>query len=457
MRTILLLVLLSVFSQQMLAQSWLPQADSLLQEDYGIYGLSIVNDTVVWAIASDQTTSGAVPAEHLIQVLRTTDGGVTWAQHPIPQAQGRISYDIQALNDTTAWITANDGGSGQGKALYRTIDGGETWTQQFSDINAGNWLRFFNEQEGVLISRLAIYTTSNGGETWDKVPNSNIPGYRSSEFLPFANGISGTNTCVVRDDHVWFGTTRGRIFRSTDKGHNWEVFDTELGSLAYISALAFRDTLIGVALDISTFPPRLAITYDGGQFWDTLRMDSLFITNIAFVEGMSCGLIGTSFQYVQPEDRVTAFSNDFGLSWTVIDSLKSHGAMQFLSPEIGWSSVGQIDSFGMPALYKWQAGIDFVQDCAVVTTEEVAKTSSVPAIQLYPNPFSSNLTVFSQQQDFLIKHIRIWDSMGRLVHQQQVQPNQQMELQLSHLPKGMYFLEAASRAEQVVKQLVKVE
>ena len=110
--------------------------------------------------------------------------------------------------------------------VYVTTDGGATWNRQptasYSDpASAPDIVHFFNANDGVVIGdpvigEYEIYTTTAAGTTWVIIPGTNIP-----NPLNYEMGILGWYSAV--NDTVWFGTSMGRVYRSTDKGNHWTV------------------------------------------------------------------------------------------------------------------------------------------------------------------------------------------------------------------------------------------
>ena len=105
-------------------------------------GVSAVSDRVAWASGARNT------------VLRTTDGGATWERRPPPVA-GADSLDfrsIRATDDRTAFVaSAGDGAAGQAR-IYRTTDGGTTWTLVLADTAKGAFfdaLAFWDASHGL--------------------------------------------------------------------------------------------------------------------------------------------------------------------------------------------------------------------------------------------------------------------------------------------------------------------
>ncbi|MBK8854390.1 MAG: hypothetical protein IPN10_09875 [Saprospiraceae bacterium] len=62
-----------------------------------------------------------------------------------------------------------------------------------------------------------IYHTANGGQFWTRVSGDKIPDPLPGEF-------GYNNDFDVVGNTIWFGTNKGRIYRSSNSGTNWEVF-----------------------------------------------------------------------------------------------------------------------------------------------------------------------------------------------------------------------------------------
>src|SRR5262245_2052849 len=73
--------------------------DSLTPPDYELNSISVVNDQVVWAVAS-----GFASVNHLNKVIRTIDGGRSWQAFDVEAAKGNISLDIVGRSKDEAWI-----------------------------------------------------------------------------------------------------------------------------------------------------------------------------------------------------------------------------------------------------------------------------------------------------------------------------------------------------------------
>ncbi len=251
---------------------WQPQVADPLPPNYYIASIEIVNHDVIWAVADTVSMRG--PATGYPRVLRTTDGGTTWAAKHIPGSDGNFLLDITAVDALIAWVTMNDqqisglilGG------MFKTTDGGESWEEQKSRINPV-YIHFFNTHDGMMTSYQRVYITTDGGASWQTIQSENIP-----QFLLYECNwhFAANNGIAIIGDTVIFGTSHGRVYCSTDRGLHWRVNQTCLTENAAITSIAFRDALHGIAVSCRDNTTGRAIrtqivrTSDGGRTWEAL-------------------------------------------------------------------------------------------------------------------------------------------------------------------------------------------
>jgi len=277
-------------------------------------GVSAASDTVAWASGNKGT------------IVRTTDSGSTWARVVVPGAESLDFRDIEAFGAGTAYVLAI--GPGDASRIYKTGDGGKSWTMQFTNPDSRAFydaMAFWDEQTGIAVGdpvdgRFTILRTANGGRTWKPVPAANSP-----EALPGDGAFAASGTCltVYGDRHAWFGTggsASARVFRSTDRGATWAVAATPIlagNASSGVFSLAFADAERGVAVGGDYRVERgtsdnLVFTNDGGRTWafaGETRLRS-FRSAVAYVPGSK----GRRLIAVGPGG--TDMSADSGRTWT---------------------------------------------------------------------------------------------------------------------------------------------
>jgi len=318
-----------VFSARASAQ-WQAQTSPT---DMELRGLSVVSPSVVWASGQRGT------------VVHTEDGGAHWTRDTIP---GAGALDLRAIAATSP-ATAHAISIGDSSRVYRTTDGGRTWSLRWSATRKGTFLdaiRFWDARHGMAMSdpvdgKLVLIVTSDGGESWQEIPADRLP-----PALPGEGGFAASGTClaVVGEAHVWIatgGAATARVYHSPDRGATWTVHDTPLRAgipSAGVFSVAFRDARHGVIAGGDYEKPalrgrNLATTSDGGATWtltDSAATPAGYRSAVAIVPGtrantlVAVGLSGTDV------------SVDNGATWRSVDST-AYNSVAFASPSAGWA------------------------------------------------------------------------------------------------------------------------
>jgi hypothetical protein len=278
--TLLAFVAISISS---MAQ-WLPQASGFAAASRGIKYMHAVSDQIVWATAYDGSGTAAVIQEF----TKTVNGGEVWTPGFINGTTGMEPGMVFAIDANKAYVPMYRMSGSIPQGIYATTNGGTTWTRQTTALfsNAAsfpNIVHFFDENNGwcqgdPISGDFEMYTTTNGGTTWTAVPGANIPAPVSGEF-----GVVGYYSAI--GDNVWFGTNKGRVYRSADKGLTWDVSATTLANI-YVD-VEFADAMHGVAMDKgASTTGAMSETFDGGVTWTALTATGTVLTNdYAYVPG----------------------------------------------------------------------------------------------------------------------------------------------------------------------------
>jgi photosystem II stability/assembly factor-like uncharacterized protein len=166
-----------------------------------------------------------------------------------------------------------------------------------------------------------------------------------------------------RDDIVfltsrigYYGTGKGRLFRTTDGGHSWELAWEHPGT--FIRSLGFIDGQrgflgnLGVGLAGTTDPVPLYRTGDGGRTWQAVQAGSASIAGVCAIDILHARAIVEG----ELRDRILVHaagrangpaqllrSEDGGENWRVIDLSDRAGMIldvKFLDPDTGFVFAG---------------------------------------------------------------------------------------------------------------------
>lgn len=321
---------LSLVVPRSVRAQWVAQESST---DVELRGLSVVSPRVVWASGQRGT------------VLHSVDAGAHWTRDTIP---GAGTLDLRAIAATSA-TTAHAISIADSSRIYRTTDGGRTWSRRWSATRKGTFLdaiRFWDARHGIAMSdpvggRFLLLTTDDGGDSWREIPAERIPPALDGEG---AFAASGSCLAVWGSSHVWIasgGAATARVYHSADRGRTWTVHDTPLRAgvaSAGIFSVAFRDARHGVIAGGDYQKPELpgrnlALTNDGGATWtlvDSATSPAGYRSAVAFAPTargttlVAVGLTGTDE------------SRDGGATWTRVDST-AYNSVAFASDASGWA------------------------------------------------------------------------------------------------------------------------
>lgn len=263
-------------------------------------------------------------------LLRTTDGGETWALTDVTSPSG--ANNMVFVNEDNGWIAGADCppnfiGSCVNN-IYATVDGGLTW--QVIPASAGWLVRGLALQDTMTgwavrhdcqypVCSLSLMSTPDGGATWSA--------------SPIAEAQDSATALAVMND-AFYVVGRGLAQRSIDGGTTW---DPMRHPAITFDDFAFVDRRTGYALSDGA----LLRSADGGRSWSAMgptpsatRWIEFPTANVGFTTAGTC-------QQVVSECTVTVYgTRDGGESWTAVDTRSggsSAGAnLRFRTADFGW-------------------------------------------------------------------------------------------------------------------------
>ena len=338
-----------------------PHTPRLTAENSGttnrLQAVSPVNERVVWASGVNGT------------YVRTLDGGATWKVGVVPGAEALQFRDVQAVSERVAYLLS--AGTGTDSRIYKTENGGETWTLQFEnqDPNAFyDCFAFWTPDRGLTTSdsvngRFPAIRTFNG-RTWEDI------GEHLPAALPGEASFAASGTCVATEGRTraWIatgGSATAHILATTDGGNKWAAYPVPIiqgTPTSGVISVDFRDGLHGILgggelLAPTAFADTIAHSRDGGKTWllgsrtpfpgavyglsyvrfaHPLGLPPLPEQELAESEGFHHGTPDIFRSVVATGPGGAAWSPDEGDTWYLLPNLANFWAVAFASPNAGW-------------------------------------------------------------------------------------------------------------------------
>jgi len=447
MKKINLFIGITILSINTFAQ-WVEQQVAISQTGYftGYFkDVEVVDANTVWATIEYLNLQNVkVYNKHF---AKTTDGGTTWKIDSINVTPSSLCIsNIWPISANVCYVAMYNNAVGADKGgIFKTTDGGTTWTKQtsaaFSGVNSfPDWVYFINANDGVALGDpdggyFEIYTTSNGGANWARVPQANIPANVSAEY-------GSTNNFSHVGNHIWFATTKGKVYHSADNGLNWTSANSGLPTVTEsIDDIAFTDAQHGIVSKYN----QLSRTNDGGATWNVIPHTGTFFTqDFDAVPGSD---IYISSGQSPATGYGTSYSNDNGSTWQILDTASAtsnalHSGVDFLNTSVGYT--GAFISFGLTTgAYKYNGTILGVDDL---------KISSNDFLKLYPNP-AKNFMSF----DVLVGEnitVTILDVLGNVVLKEGYSASNNT-INVSGLSNGIYTIALQTSKQSYVAKFAK--
>ena len=275
----------------------------------------------------------------------TTDGGATWRSGVVPGDSTLQFRDVHAVDQNTAYLLSS--GTGKASRIYRTDDGGGTWTLQHTNPDSAGFydcMDFWDRDHGLVYGdevdgQAVVLATLDGGRRWARLPPEMLPVVRKGE-----GGFAASGTCLVAHNpaYAWIGTGAGlaaRIFRTANRGATWSVVETPVfhsAPASGIASLAFRDSLNGFAAggnigDPESRTDNVAVTTDGGRTWRLGGRPSM--SGAIYGSAYAPGAPTPTLVIVSPKGA--EFSTDNATTWTSLDA-RPYWSVAFAANGTGW-------------------------------------------------------------------------------------------------------------------------
>ncbi|MEO6542003.1 MAG: T9SS type A sorting domain-containing protein [Ferruginibacter sp.] len=449
----------TMFTMFTVSAQWLEQNAGFTNDTLRFYEMSIPNKNTAWAVCFD-FRCGLGCGRFIQDFTRTTDGGATW----IPGKMGNdhtIEFsNISAIDENEAWVAMNKRFQ-TGGGLYHTTDGGITWEKSnpaeiFDENSFPDFVYFKDKNHGIAMGDpnggyFEVYTTNNKGKKWKRVPQADLPAALPNEYGFVCGYAAVQNT-------VWFGTTRGRMYKSTDFGKTWTVHMVDPAG-KFINEIAFNDDMVhGVAHLRDNFGQTfLFSTADGGVTWTNLGQPANWKNSrITSVPGTNA-LISTGISG-NPNFRGSAISYDNGTTWTEIERAVNKTVSRFYDAETGYACATFVT--GPPlrgGIYKSEIVFQTPPVALISNTQpsiDLVKGTVDAMVKVYPSP--ANNVVNISMDDALVNTnsaISIVSMAGKVLESTLSKGSKVIQMNVSKLPAGIYIVRVEANGSTINKTI----
>lgn len=285
-----------------------------------------------FVIAEVAKPTAGTPAAKLV-IFNTNDGGKSWKQSDFPAEvagnQYKEAHVVYFKSPKTGWvIKANEVEGPMENQVFRTDDGGKTWTKTYTSDETGvNKIAYFDENTGVLMPgswfmEPKIFRTTDGGKTFAQLVKGKENHFNSFYFLDAKTGFaSGENSLI----------------KTTDGGKNWITIKKVQGMM--FDRIKFFNSKEGIATGYDDAGyVYLYSTTDGGENWTSMKLNyEAFLVGLSFVD------LKTIYAYTMGEkSRSVVRSDDGGKTWKEVQIDTSPEGqffdLFFLDKNNGWVS-----------------------------------------------------------------------------------------------------------------------
>ncbi len=233
-------------------------------------------------------------------VCKSTDAGATWTTFASAPLNEYIlaSIDVSVTDPNIVYAASPYAGP------YKTTDGGSSWRSLSSPLFTGADVVFVDRSDTNTVFAAdyrAVYKSTDGGGRW----------VRKTSFLSYAPWFSCFESRA--DGGVLYaGSSRGGVFRSTDRGNSWISIASALTN-TFVYALAV-DPQSG-AVYAANYSAGVSKSTDNGQTWTVSKqgLTSLDFIALGIDPGHPANLYSTTFGELFK-------STDSAASWTCLSA-----------------------------------------------------------------------------------------------------------------------------------------
>lgn len=239
-------------------RTWGNISDGYFGGSIGAIAVSASDNNVIYVGGGEVTVRGNVSSGY--GLWKSEDAGKTWTAKGLEKSRHipRIVIHPQDYNTVYAAVLGNIYKESAERGIYKSTDGGNTWKQVLFVNNMAGAVDICMDPNNprVLYASTwrvqrtpyslesggegsALWKSTDGGETWTNISEN--------KGLPEGTwGISGVTVSKAKRDRVWaiIENEKGGVYRSDDGGETWALLNSErsLRQRAWYYTRIYADT-----------------------------------------------------------------------------------------------------------------------------------------------------------------------------------------------------------------------
>ncbi|WP_115463269.1 YCF48-related protein [Winogradskyella aurantiaca] len=405
----------------------------------------------------------------------------TWQNLPdaVSNPNNQRFDDVYFINGHTGWAA-----NGAFASVYKTSDGGMTWTEQLSESDlSGNFyfraIEFLNADVGFLGTLSdAFFWTQDGGDNWELVDN----------ITPYPEAICGldaVNSNTIYGCGAYF--TPAYIIKSTDSGDSWTYIDMSSYATALVD-IHFANESIGYAAGRNVNGALILKTTNGGTDWVEIFNSNIpgeYVWKLQVLDSNTDVIFGSVFS-IQPFPGKLIKSTNAGEDWNSYDAPETDvQAVGFITENTGWmggyttgfyetqdggqtwtdlgvgSNLNKIFVINSTLAYGAGTTLYKFSDASLSTEEDANLDPNDTFIQLENNPVANMLKIDIRYLSNDHLRIQLYDVNGKYLKDLLIdkisEPSTRFyEIDVSELSSGSYFLDLHTNLGRKSLKFIKI-
>ena len=265
-----------------------PVFDKQTAQSIGAISIDPSNPKTIWVGTGEPWTRNSVSVGD--GIYKSTDGGDNWTNLGLKNSEriAKILIDPKDTNTVYACVPGKLWSDSDERGVYKTGDGGKSWTKSLKGINASTgcsmmsmssrdsktifagmwdfrrngWTFRSGGENPKANSGSGLFESADGGSTWKELDEKSAAGLPAKPWGRIAVTVAPSNPDVV---YALVESTDTALYRSADGGKTWERRDAS--SLMVWRPFYFANLIVDPKDENKVYKPDLGLimSSDGGK------------------------------------------------------------------------------------------------------------------------------------------------------------------------------------------------